>query len=264
MCLLIMVSRLYESAPLVVGANRDERLERPATAITILQGSGPRILGGRDELAGGTWLAVNDQGLVAALTNRPSPGGRDASKRSRGELPLALAQHSKSENAVEDFVDRFDPSSYNPSSLLVGDRRSLFSIDMTGEAPRVSELPPGLHVLENLPLGHPSAKVENVRRLMGTPRAGSSRTDALLEQLRRVLSDHSQPQGLEEPVATSTETFERDRETLAACVHTDSYGTRSSTIVCVPSSEDELISVSVADGNPCSTPFSDASPLWKA
>ena len=73
--------------PLVVAANRDERLDRPAHSLCVLREHAPRILGGRDDLAGGTWLAVNEHGVVAGLTNRPSPGGRDPTKRSRGELP---------------------------------------------------------------------------------------------------------------------------------------------------------------------------------
>ena len=34
----------------------------------------------------------NQHGVVAGLTNRPAPGGRDLSKRSRGELPLMAAE----------------------------------------------------------------------------------------------------------------------------------------------------------------------------
>ena len=90
-----MAFGLDPAAPLLVGANRDEHLDRPAVAMTVLRESDPRILGGRDELAGGTWLAVNAHGLVAGLTNRPLPGGPDKSKRSRGELPLVLAAHRR-------------------------------------------------------------------------------------------------------------------------------------------------------------------------
>ena len=132
MCLLVVVSRPGSATPLVVGANRDERLERPATAVTVLRRSGPRILGGRDEEAGGTWLAVNEHGVVAGLTNRPSPEGRDPSKKSRGELPLALAAYRDARSAVEDFATRFRAADYNPAWLLVGDRTSLFALDMTG------------------------------------------------------------------------------------------------------------------------------------
>ena len=52
MCLLVVASRVVAGEPLIVGANRDEVLERPSTAVTVLDAGPPRILGGRDELSG--------------------------------------------------------------------------------------------------------------------------------------------------------------------------------------------------------------------
>ncbi len=252
-----MASRVYDDAPLVVGANRDERLDRPAVAITVLQPDEPRILGGRDEKAGGTWLAVNDRGVVAALTNLPSPGGRDDSKRTRGELPLALAQDFDARRAVEDFVSRFDPSDYNPAWFLVGDRNSLFSVEMNGHGEAiVNELGDGLHILENLPLGAPSPKVDHIRDLIGPLEMKSSDGTELFERLRTVLGDHSLPPG-----ATDSETNRRT-ETLSACVHSEDYGTRSSTLVSVPAHPASPIWLSVADGPPCTAPFVDVTALW--
>jgi len=254
MCLLVMASRIDKTAPLVVGANRDERLERPSTAMGVLQLGGPRILGGRDEEAGGTWLAVNEHGVVAALTNRPAREGRDPSRRSRGELPLALALHAKAPDAVADFVHRFRPGDYNPAWILVGDRRSLYAIDMTGERPAARELPPGVHILENVPFEASSPKADNVRLMLGRVGHGGVEGDALTSRLKRVLADHSLPEGLE--------VGERAPETQAACVHTENYGTRSSTLVRVPSSEDAPVVLSVADGHPCEAPYIDATNLW--
>src|ERR1019366_5417378 len=71
MCLLVVAWHHTGRWPLVVGANRDEWLDRPTTAITVLRDAEPRILGGRDERAGGTWVAVNEHGGVCGLTNRP-------------------------------------------------------------------------------------------------------------------------------------------------------------------------------------------------
>ncbi|MGD0321819.1 MAG: NRDE family protein [Acidimicrobiales bacterium] len=265
MCLLVMVSRLEEAAPLVVGANRDERLDRPATAMTVLRSAGPRILGGRDEQAGGTWLAVNEHGLVAALTNRPASEDHDPSRRSRGELPLALARHSSAREAVEDFVCRFRPLDYNPAWLLVGDRHSLYSLDMTGDLPVAEELPAGVHILENLPPRSCSPKVEHVREILGDVGGPGLRGAALVGRLRRVLGDHSLPGNPDElsgPDQGATWGPVRPPETLAACVHTDTYGTRSSTIVRVPANENAQISVVVAHGHPCTSPFVDAEELW--
>src|SRR5882762_8250462 len=56
-CLLVVLSRVVPGLPLVVAANRDERFDRPATPMAILRAVGPRRLGGRDDKAGGTWLA---------------------------------------------------------------------------------------------------------------------------------------------------------------------------------------------------------------
>jgi len=240
-----------------VAANRDERLDRPAVAATVLQAGDPRILGGRDGEAGGTWLAVNEHGLVAGLTNRPALEGRDPSKRSRGELPLALAGHRRAEEAVEEFVHRFCPSDYNPSWLLVGDRRSLFYLDMTeGEEPHVRELPPGLHVLENNPIEAGSPKQRHVLGLLRgfTP---SEPTNSPLGTLDLVLADHSVPEvhgKLPDGVSESV---------LAACVHTDRYGTRSAAIVQVPDDDTAKPRLAVADGHPCTAQFEDRSGLWR-
>ena len=142
MCLLVVASQLVAGEPLIVGANRDEILERPSTAVTVLDEGPPRILGGRDELSGGTWLAVNEHGVCAGLTNQPLGEAKDPSKRSRGELPLALARHTTAPGAVEALLGAYRPEDYNGSWLLVGDRSSLFFIDFTGRGPRLRRRPP--------------------------------------------------------------------------------------------------------------------------
>ncbi len=270
MCLLVVVSRLDPGAPLVVGANRDERLDRPASAMTVLRASSPRVLGGRDQQGGGTWLAVNEDGVVAGLTNRPSPQGRDPDKRSRGELPLALAVHRDAASAVADFTARLRPAHYNPAWLLVGDRTSLFALDMTGSGDAVASverLGPGVHVLENTALHAPSVKADHIRGLLGD--IGALRGEALVERVRTVLVDHSVPDSEDradtqtDAVAEADGARSRPVETLAACVHTDEYGTRSSTVVRVPTASGRRPQVLVADGHPCEFPFVDVTDLFE-
>jgi uncharacterized protein with NRDE domain len=275
MCLLVMAFGLDPEAPLLVAANRDERLDRRANPMTVLSpggpGSGPRILGGRDEEAGGTWLAVNAHGLVAGLTNRPLPGGRDPAKRTRGALPLLLAHHRTAAEAVADFVGSVSPADYNPAWFLVGDRRSLFAIDLAaGDRPTAVSLAPGLHILENAPLGSPSWKVDHVRSLLGPP--SELVGPGALEKLRSVLADHTTPDhpapGALVPsdpprAAAGSEAPEGRRpETLAACVHTDDYGTRSSTLISVPRDENAPPKILFAEGHPCTSDFLDATGLW--
>jgi uncharacterized protein with NRDE domain len=248
-CLLVVASRVIPGTPLLIGANRDEFLDRPAVAVTVLNRERPRILGGRDERSGGTWLAVNDHGVFAGLTNQPLGGERDPSLRTRGELPLALAAHTSAAGAVEDFGERFTPWDYNGSWLLVGDRRSLFFIDFTGMVePEAVALPPGVHVLENRPIGEDSPKHAHVKDAVGTftgDRAGD------MAHLHAVLASHHVPDPTREKPETS-----------ANCVHLDTYGTRSSCILRYDEEPDTAPRMWVADGPPCTTPFEDVSDLW--
>ncbi len=261
MCLLIVESRVDPATPLVVGANRDERLDRPATAMARLDDRFPRVIGGRDDLAGGTWLAVNEVGVVAALTNRPAhvtrtldgpappPAPRKA--RSRGELPLLLARHANATEAVEAFVEQVDPDDYHGAWFLVGDRSTLHSIDMTNGAVRRTELPPGRYVLENRALGAPSPKVAHVQRLLAHADLDAAHR---VESLRRVLADHEVPAG-------AYDTADEPRVILPACVHADWYGTRWSAIVTVDA-DTGLPDVRYADGPPCTSPLHSAASYW--
>jgi uncharacterized protein with NRDE domain len=268
MCLLIFAWQVDPSFPLVVAANRDERLDRPATSFSVLRQGGPRVLGGRDDLAGGTWLAVNQHGVVAGLTNRPAAGGRDPSKRSRGELPLLAAGQTSAEAGVAQLLRQVQPGQYNLAWLLVGDRRSLYYVTLgPDEAPTVVELSPGIHVLENVPLGAASAKVDRIRTLLPSPATGPS----LWSALPAVLADHTLPTPPDPPgdvaapagaSAVDAAVPPRPRETQAACVHTDGYGTRSATLVRVPEAATGLPQMLVADGPPCTTPFVDVSDRW--
>jgi uncharacterized protein with NRDE domain len=258
MCLLIVISGVVPEMPLIVAANRDERRDRPAIPMTRLDGGGgPAILGGRDEVGGGTWLATNEAGVVAGLTNRPLRDGPDTAKRSRGELPLALARHETAAAAVEAFGTAVDPGAYNPSWLLVADRHDVFFVDVTGTDEVVVEhLDAGVHVLENRSLHEPSPKVRRVRELL----AGALDATALLDSLPGLLADHHLPPG-EPPADTNN-----PRLALAAraiCVHADEddYGTRSSAVITVAADSAPPTLRWTADA-PCHDRWQTSDDLW--
>lgn len=263
MCLLIAAFHVVPEAPLVVAANRDELLDRPAVPVAVLRESDPRILGGRDLLAGGTWLAVNSGGLVAGLTNQPAPSGRDPTKRSRGELPLFCATRPTAADAVQALAADVDPARYNPCWMLVGDREALFSVAIgpAGAKPEIEQLTPGLYVLENAPLRAGSRKAAFVtevveQALAEQPDRGLEPTLAVLE---KVLGDHRP--AVPEPRTDSTGRV-WPPALSAACVHADGFGTRSSAVITVPAVG--LPQMLVADGKPCVTPMRDATALWTA
>jgi uncharacterized protein with NRDE domain len=248
MCLLIVCSRVVDGFPLVVAANRDERLDRPAEAIALLQAADPAVLGGHDLLAGGSWLAVNEHGVVAGLTNQRSPGGRDPNRHSRGELPILLADEPSVRSALGALVETVSAPAYNPAWILVGDRSSAGYANLNGSYGLTTEfLDEGIHVLENQALGVPSGKVDRAIEILGDPTHLAPK--ALIAQLVTVLSDHDNG-------AVGSE-----QQHSPCCVHGESYGTRSSMIVLVPV-EERPIRVLVANGHPCTTSFIEETSRW--
>ncbi len=233
MCLLVALHQVVPGSPLVLAANRDELYARPAVAMTVLADGPPRLRGGRDALAGGTWLALSDEGVVVGLTNKP--GTRNAALRSRGELPLRLAAARSAEAAVALAEESLRGEDYSPAWLFVGDRSALYYLDLTRPGPPATRrLSPGVHVLENSPLDVPTTKSDAVRAAVDALLV-SGRRD-LVEGLFDVLRSHDTP-----PDAPAHR---------AACVHTEGYGTRSSVVVSLGASA-VLPALAWTDGPPC-------------
>src|SRR5262245_17944027 len=111
-----------------VMANRDERLDRAAALPPAIHTCGSRAATMPiDPEGGGSWIGVNDAGLVAAMLNRSperralhhcgSDGGR-AFQASRGSIvPIALRCESLTD-AVES-VCRLDATQYRPFRLVL-------------------------------------------------------------------------------------------------------------------------------------------------
>lgn len=254
MCLLIALHGVRKEAPLIVAANRDELLARPAVSMTVLRSDTPRILGGRDLLLQGTWMAVNEHGVVAALTNGTGTLLRDPTRRSRGELPLMLAMQKTAEAAAQELVSHLDPASYSPCWIFVGDRDHLFYIELQPAAPLTAEqLPPGIHVLENRPFAPTSIKAAFIRDRVARALA---RDEPLRPALHDILRSHElPPAALTDPV--------RPAATFAACVHGEVYGTRTAAIVQVPAERKERPRIDFTEGPPCTQPLQSADELWE-
>lgn len=83
MC-LIAFSFDSQKNQLLLAANRDEYYNRPTAAAHWWPDG--QTFAGKDLLAGGTWLAVNSLGRLAALTNYRSASAAPADALSRGSL----------------------------------------------------------------------------------------------------------------------------------------------------------------------------------
>ena len=141
MCTLIVLHRCLPGRPLVVAANRDEFLARPAEDFAIRETASGRILSPMDLEAGGTWLGLNHRGVFAGLTNlRPASlscasgaerveGDVDADGGqgevapvllSRGEVVMAALEADSASAAARSLEDLAE-CSYNPFQLLIAD-----------------------------------------------------------------------------------------------------------------------------------------------
>lgn len=144
MCLVVVFFRAVDDAPVVVGANREELYGRGGTPPKILAGH-VRVVAGTDPQAGGTWLGVNQWGVLVAVANR-FKGVTPAQPRSRGLLALDLLQCDSARDATELAQRELGSGRYAGCNFLVADPHRA-NVLHAGDWLRVRPLPPGLHVL---------------------------------------------------------------------------------------------------------------------
>ena len=134
MCTVVLLRRPQAPWPLLLAANRDELRSRPWRPPARHWPDRPEVVAGLDIQAGGSWLGVNDEGVVAAVLNRVGSLGPAAGKRSRGELVLEALDHADAAAAAKALVD-LDPDAYRPFNLLVADARDAFWLRHAGGLP---------------------------------------------------------------------------------------------------------------------------------
>ena len=88
MCSIILLRQSDNEWPIIIGANRDEMSNRNSLPPSRHWDDRSYIFAGKDLEAGGTWLGINDYGVVCGIMNRINTLGTDPNKRSRGELVL--------------------------------------------------------------------------------------------------------------------------------------------------------------------------------
>ncbi|MDX1648594.1 MAG: NRDE family protein [Myxococcota bacterium] len=243
MCTLVVLHRCFPDAPLVVAANRDEYLDRPAEGPALRRfGDGRPVVAPRDVRAGGTWLGLAAGGLFAGLTNRPC-ATPDPRRRSRGLLVADALAQPDAERAAEALA-RLPEDAYNPFNLLVADGRRCFVAVYEGRA-RVDELEPGPHVVGNTdPDRRDHPKVSRILRAAEKVAAGSSaRAPAALAALCRRHDGRTGP--LDD-----------------VCIHAGGYGTRSSTLLRRGLSRDADL-LRFAEGPPCENGYEDRTTLLR-
>lgn len=148
MCTVVILRRPGHDWPMILGANRDELLSRPWSPPGRYWSDRSDVVAGRDDLAGGTWLGINEYGLVSCILNREGTLGPKDGYRSRGELPLEALDNADAIIAAE-FIAEIDPRAYRPFNMIVADSDEAFwlCLDEGSDRVTVTSLPPGLSML---------------------------------------------------------------------------------------------------------------------
>lgn len=237
MCTLVALHRCTPDATLWVAANRDEYLDRPADGPALREGRAGAVVAPLDRRAGGTWWGVNEQGVFAAITNRPT-AQIDPARRSRGQLVLDALAAPTAREAAQSLAP-LGADLYNPFNLFVADADDAFAVVYEG-SPSVLELAPGAHVIGN---ADPDARDHpKVRRVLAEAEAlAGAGEDAIAQRLAELCRAH-----------------EPGDPRASTCVHHGGYGTRSSTLLRLGSRRDLLRH---AEGPPCTSAYRDFTSL---
>src|SRR6516225_6340010 len=131
MCTLVILRRPRHRWPVLIGANRDEMIDRPSKPPGRHWPDRPELVAGLDMLAGGSWLGINDWGVAAAVLNRHGSLGPSHDRRSRGELVLEALDHADATAAAEALSD-LDPEAYRTFNLIVADESHGFWLRHAG------------------------------------------------------------------------------------------------------------------------------------
>ncbi|WP_246575739.1 NRDE family protein [Actinospica durhamensis] len=148
MCTVVLSLDPNSPVPVLLIGVRDEFLDRAWLGPRRHWPQWPDLVGGRDLLAGGTWLAVDSAAPRAAcvLNGHGKPAAAET-RLSRGELPLTLAARGAEPDLDLDRV--VDVERHDPFHLVyaTSDSARLWSWDGVELVDRA--LDPGLHLVVN-------------------------------------------------------------------------------------------------------------------
>ena len=120
MCVTILFHRQFKDYPIILANNRDEMINRKFTFPQLLNKK-PKIFGPKDLEKGGTWLGINEYGIVINILNKWSGKKKFFGSDkyiSRGLLVLNLLKE-KSIESIINILKNLELDKYLPFHLLV-------------------------------------------------------------------------------------------------------------------------------------------------
>jgi uncharacterized protein with NRDE domain len=253
MCTLVFGLGVLAPRSVLVATNRDEDPARGSEPPQVLRRA-PLVVGGRDAVAGGTWLALragvgagvgtsaagtvvpappSPATAVALLLNRHDPEPARAGRRSRGLLTLDVAAVAdpRATALAEAATGRYAPCSL---VWLSGEESWLLAI-RAGRAPTLEPIAPGWHAITHFELDDAAdaRAAWLLAQLAGWRPAARAEAEA---RLRSLIASHGGP------------------DAPAVCLHAGRAPTVSAALVWLAPGE---LAYRHAQGPPCVTAFED-------
>jgi hypothetical protein len=239
--MLAILYRVAKNTPILLAANREESVTRP-TQFPKIQSGTPRVVCGTHKLASGTWLGVNQFGLLVTVTNRARTRP-PLEPRSRGLLCRELLDCRTAREAAELACKELSTGRYAGANYLCADGKYA-AVVYGGHRVEVVELQPGLHTLSSGNLNDArDERHEFVRRMLTLHTLDSAVT--FLAVASRAFSRKQDGEGRRGVVLTGGE-----------------FGTVSSTLLSLPRKIQQSI-YQYSDGPPSSRPYEDLSALLR-
>jgi uncharacterized protein with NRDE domain len=253
MCTVLLGRDVTGPGEILIAANRDEDPARPSDPPGLLLDS-PRLVGGRDRVAGGTWLAIRtpsaghyaaEAGGEAAgeessagssvtllLNRRPLPGAPPG-VRSRGLMVIDVARSAEPRAAA---LVEASSGHYGPCTLVHASPSACWWLAIPGDGPvRTGHIARGWHAITHGEMDDPAEPrtawlVSQLERL--TERA----VEPALARLARLLAHHG------------------DATSPPVCLHDGRMQTVSAVLIALAHDRVRYLH---AEGRPCTQPFVD-------
>lgn len=218
MCLITFAYHVHPKYKFILAANRDEFYERPTLPANWWEDH-PKILGGRDLEANGTWMGIQKNGRFAAVTNYRDLSRIRTDAKTRGELPtnFLAGRAAPHEYAHQVFEDR---ESYNGFNLLVLDEDLSYVSNYESES---FDLNFGLYGLSNALLDTPWQKVVKAKSALNA----LIQSDFGMEDLIAIMTDRKAAP--DESLPSTGLDYEREKALSSMFINTPNYGTCCST-----------------------------------
>ena len=223
MCTSIILFRKSHIWPVIIGSNRDENLNR----LSKFPGRHwlkqyPHIVAGKDEEKKGSWIGINDYGLVAIIHNRKLDGKVINNNYSRGQIILEILNNSSIEDALK-YISVFNRFKYNNFNLLIANYNKCYLIkhDINNKNLIIQQIDEGLSIITDKDLNDKNDKKINfyykLFLSLQTPNPSLNNWDIWKENLTNFHSDQL-----------------KNNQKICFINHQFNYGTRSSSLIAIP------------------------------